>query len=331
MRLITFNREGQTSVGGWIDNDARVVDLARAARMRGLPADPFDSMLALIEAGPQAWESARSIIASPPGASVVATAECQVLAPLPRPTQIRDCVCFPEHAENGVRLRAERLIAASPEPEKTRAELKAAGQLELAQTYYAFPLYYLSNRMGVVGPDADVRWPRYSSFIDYEMEWAAVIGTQCVDVARENAAQAIFGYTIYNNWAARDEQMRAMQGGAFNVGPGRGKDFCNSFGPCIVTADEIADPYSLFMRVRVNGVQVSEGNTAGMHYKFADLIAFLSQGTTLYPGEILGSGTVGGGCAVETGKMVRPGDLIELEVEQIGTLRNRVIAPYLAA
>jgi 2-keto-4-pentenoate hydratase/2-oxohepta-3-ene-1,7-dioic acid hydratase in catechol pathway len=322
MRLITFVRDGRESVGALIDKDRHVVDLGRA--------DPaFTSMLALIEAGDEGLARARAYVEAAPKGSVLPIAQCTLLAPLPRPTQIRDCLTFPSHLKGAGRVQAERMVASSPDPAKAMAELEASGRLDLPKSFYDFPVYYISNRMAVVGPDADVEWPPYSQAIDYEMEWAAVVGKPCRGASAAKARQFIFGYTVFNDWSARDEQMRAMQGGAINLGPARGKDFCNGVGPCIVTADEIPDPYALEMIVRVNGEEVSRGSTAGMHFKFEDLLAFLSEGTTLYPGELICSGTVGGGCAFETGQILKSGDVIELEVEKIGALRNRVLAPHI--
>jgi 2-keto-4-pentenoate hydratase/2-oxohepta-3-ene-1,7-dioic acid hydratase in catechol pathway len=329
MRLITYQAQGRERLGAWIDDDRQVVDLAQAAGLAGIDAAPFASMLALIEAGPESWSAARTLVAGPPAAAIHPMAQCTLLAPLPRPTQIRDCLCFPDHLRGAAAMQAKRMIEASGDPEKTRAEIEASGMLDVAPAYFDFPVYYISNRMAVAGPDVDIEWPPYSQTIDYEMEWAAVIGTECQGVAAGDARRHIFGYTVFNDWSARDEQMRAMRGSGINLGPGRGKDFRNGLGPCIVTADEIADPYDLAMTVRVNGEQVSRGSSSGMHYKFEDLIAFLSAGTTLYPGEVLGSGTVGGGCTYETGQLLRPGDVIELEVERIGTLRNRVTGAHI--
>jgi 2-keto-4-pentenoate hydratase/2-oxohepta-3-ene-1,7-dioic acid hydratase in catechol pathway len=331
MRLITFERNGREALGAWINGDTQVVDLSHAGEVGGSANPAFASMLALIEAGADALAAAAKLAADPPSKAVVATAECRVLAPLPRPTQIRDCLAFPGHLQGAARAQAERMIAASPEPERTRAQIESSGQLNVPKSFYDFPLYYISNRMSVAGPDADVTWPPYSQTIDYEMEWAAVIGKECHNVSKEGARQYIFGYTVFNDWSARDEQFRAMQGGAINLGPARGKDFCNGVGPCIVTADEIPDPYALSMRVRVNGEQVSDGSSAGMHFKFEDLLAFLSEGATLFPGELICSGTVGGGCSFETGQIIKPGDVIECEVEKIGTLRNRVRASHIKA
>lgn len=322
MRLITFVRDGRESVGAFIDQDRQVVDFTGAG-------PEFTSMLALIEAGDAASARARAYVAAPPKGSVFPAAHVKLLAPLPRPTQIRDCLTFPGHLKGAARAQAERMAAAAPDPSRAMAEIEASGRLEVPKTFYDFPLYYISNRMAVVGPDVDVDWPPYSQTIDYEMEWAAVIGKECRGVSKDKARPYIFGYTVFNDWSARDEQMRAMQAGALNLGPARGKDFCNGVGPCIVTADEIADPYALAMTVRINGEQVSRGSSSGMHFKFEDLVAFLSEGTTLYPGELICSGTVGGGCSFETGQVLKSGDVIELEVEKIGALRNRVVAPHI--
>lgn len=319
MRLITFDRNGQQSVGAFIDSDRQVVDLSSA----------FASLQALIEGGDEALARAAGLIKAPPKGSVHAAANCRLLAPLPQPAQIRDCLTFPGHLKGAARAQAERMAAASPDPAKTMAELEAAGRLDVPKTFFDFPLYYISNRMGVAGPDVDIEWPPYSRSIDYEMEWAAVIGKPCRGASRDSARQHIFGYTIFNDWSARDEQFKAMQAGAINLGPARGKDFCNGVGPCIVTADEIPYPYALAMVVRVNGEEVSRGSSSGMHFKFEDLLAFLSEGTTLYPGELICSGTVGGGCSFETGQVLKSGDVIELEVEKIGVLRNRVVAPHI--
>jgi 2-keto-4-pentenoate hydratase/2-oxohepta-3-ene-1,7-dioic acid hydratase in catechol pathway len=322
MRLITFTRNGQEHVGAFIDGDRQVVDLTRADAT-------FTSMLALIESGDGGLARARAIVAAPPKDAVVPAGECKLLAPLPRPTQIRDCLTFPGHLKGAAKIQAERAIAAAPDPVKARAEIEAAGRLEVPKSFYDFPLYYISNRMAVAGPDVDIQWPPYSQTIDYEMEWAAVIGKECHGVRKDKARGYIFGYTVFNDWSARDEQFRAMQAGAINLGPARGKDFCNGVGPCIATADEIPDPYALAMTVRINGEQVSRGSSSGMYFKFEDLLEFLSEGATLYPGELICSGTVGGGCSFETGQTLKPGDVIEVEVEKIGALRNRVVAPHI--
>ena len=175
-----------------------------------------------------------------------------------------------------------------------------------------------------MGPDHEVRWPAYSQLMDYELEMGMVLGRTGVNISREGAGDYIFGYTIFNDLSARDTQMIEMVGG---LGPTKGKDFdgANVLGPCIVTADEF-DPNNANMRVRVNGELRSEGNSRTMLYRFEDLIAYISRDETLHAGEILCSGTVGGGCGLEQGKFLASGDVVELEIEGIGVLRNRIVS-----
>ena len=324
MRLITFELAGQQRLGAWIDGDRRIVDLATAAPGMAF----FSSMQALIDSGDAGLIMARAYVEMPPEGSVIETSSVRILAPLPRPVQVRDCLCFPGHLEGIQRTVGERMIAADPDPAAKRAQLDEAGYFKVTPSFFDFPLYYIANAMAVVGPDVDVVWPAFSQFIDYELEWAAVIGRRVEGVSKDDPRDYIFGYSVFNDWSARDEQMKVM-GGALNLGPSAGKDFANSLGPCIVTADEIPDPYALKMRCSINGEQVSEGSTAGMHWRFEDLVAYLTRGHALYPGEVICSGTVGGGSALEAGRVLKPGDEIALEVEGIGVLRNRVIAPHI--
>jgi 2-keto-4-pentenoate hydratase/2-oxohepta-3-ene-1,7-dioic acid hydratase in catechol pathway len=329
VRLITYLKDGQERLGALFDHDKQILDLAKAATLMGeQPLHSFTTMLTFIESGPVTWDRARTILSAPPEEAVLPSKGCRLLAPLPRPTQIRDCLCFPEHLRGAQRMVGERMIKAAAEPDMKRAQLEAAGFFNVATSYYDFPVYYITNRLSIVGPETDVIWPSYSRFIDYELEWAAVIGTAGRQISKSDAKSHIFGYTIFNDWSARDEQMKVM-GGSINLGPGQGKDFANGLGPCIVTADEIPNPYALTMTARVNGVETARGSTAGMHYTFEDLIEYLTRADSLSPGEILCSGTVGGGCCFETGLALASGDQIELEVEKIGVLRNRVLAPHM--
>ncbi len=231
-----------------------------------------------------------------------------LLAPIPVPPQIRDFLAFEEHLK-GAFAMAERLTGR---------------HMDIPAVWYEQPLYYKANRFSVDGPGADVRWSAHAQLLDYELELAGVINTGGVDIAREDAAAHIFGYTIFNDVSSRDTQAREMEG---QLGPAKGKDFDtgNVFGPWIVTADEVGDPYDLTMVARVNGEEWSRGHSGTMHHRFEDIIAFVSQSETLHPGEILGSGTVGGGCGLELGRFLDPADVVELEVEGIGVLRNRII------
>ena len=172
----------------------------------------------------------------------------------------------------------------------------------------------------MIGPDEVAPWPAYVGQLDHELELAAIIGRTVKDVPREDAADSIFGYTIWNDLSARDVQKRE---GAVGMGPGKAKDWdgSNVLGPCIVTADEF-DAAHLAMRVRVNGELWGEDTSAHMHHTFADMIAYASQGLTLRPGEVIGSGTAAGGSGLELDRWLAAGDVVELEVEGIGVLRT---------
>ena len=151
------------------------------------------------------------------------------------------------------------------------------------------------------------------------------VQTCALPISKANAREYIFGYLIFNDFSARDQQMREMQG---QLGPTKGKDFdtANVMGPWLVTADEIPDPYALTMTAKVNGVEWSRGSSGEMHHKFEDILAHVSRDETIYPGEFFGSGTVGSGCGLEQGKFLAIGDVVELEVSGLGVLTNRVVA-----
>ncbi len=320
MRLVTFEIEAHVSRLGALLPDGGLLDLRDAAA--GAPQ--FDSMISLIEAGPEVWEYANSLVRCAAGTFVRDATACRLLAPLPSPPQIRDFMCFEKHVIQAFgaafRMKAGRAGTAE-EKEALNAQADA---FRPPAVWYERPLYYKANRFSISGPGDTVRWPGYSRLMDYECELACVIGSGGADIARAQALAHVFGYTIFNDFSARDAQGAEMPGG---LGPAKGKDFdgANSFGPCIVTADELPDPYVLPMIVRVNGEERSRGNSRDMHWKFEDLIAYVSQGETLRPGEILGSGTVGDGCGLESLRFLNDGDQVELEIPPIGVLLNRVV------
>lgn len=323
MRLISFEHEGAVRIGSWIDDDTQIVDLARAG---SAGAPHLASMMALIEAGEDAWDEARTLTRDRPSSSLLATDAVRLLAPLPVPAQIRDFLCFEAHLLNSSASAITILSSQADDPQAKRRELEASGSWKIPAIWYSKPIYYTASRFGVSNPGQDIVWPAYSQMLDYELEMAAVIGKRGVNIARESALDHVFGYTVFNDWSARDEQSRVMEG---RLGPGKGKDFdgSNTFGPCIVTADEIGDPYALTMIARVNGDEWSRGTSGAMYHRFEDCIADVSAGQTLHPGEILCSGTVGTGCGVENLKFLKGGDTVELEIERIGVLRNRIVRP----
>lgn len=281
-------------------------------------------MQSLIEAGPSTWNQASAVARGAPAKYLYDEDRYSLIAPLPRPLQIRDFMCFEKHVIQAFgaafRMRARR----APTPAERDALLAQADDYRPPSVWYERPLYYKANRFSISGPGEAVRWPAYSRIMDYECELACIVGRPGVDISREHALSHVFGYTIFNDFSARDAQGAEMPGG---LGPAKGKDFdgANAFGPCIVTADEIPDPYALAMIVRVNGEERSRGNSSTMHWKFEDLIAYVSQGETLQAGEILASGTVGDGCGLESLRFLEDGDEVELEIPPIGKLVNRVV------
>jgi fumarylacetoacetate (FAA) hydrolase len=184
---------------------------------------------------------------------------------------------------------------------------------EVVPEWYELPVFYFSNPAAIYGPDDETPYPDGSQALDYELEVAAVIG----------ADGEIGGFTVMNDWSARDLQRREMRVG---LGPAKGKDFATSFGPVVVTPDEL-DGSEAEMVARVNGEERSRGNLRDLYHPWETLVAQAARNTRLRPGDLIGSGTVGTGCILEhgDGRWLRRGDVVELEVEGIGVLRNRVV------
>ena len=206
---------------------------------------------------------------------------------------------------------------------------------EVPEEWYQFPVFYFTNPNAVFGHEDVIPYPPYTQAMDYELEIAAVIGKGGINIKPEDAPEHIFGYTIWNDWSARDIQRKEMIVG---LGPAKGKDFASSFGPVIITHESIADKatgragvYDLSMTARINGEEFSSGNFKDMHWSFGELISRASDSVMLYPGDVIGSGTVGTGCLLELtkfqGPWLKPGDIVELEIERIGVLRNTVGSP----
>ncbi|SLN76305.1 fumarylacetoacetate hydrolase family protein [Oceanibacterium hippocampi] len=313
MKLCTFqsrnDSNGPARVGLVLAGEAEVLDLAAAEAATGATASGhFASMLALIDGGEAALAGCRALAEAPRASAVLPLDGLRLLAPIPEPRQIRDCLVFEEHLQNCL-VTAEKMTGQ-----------KGA----IPPVWYEQPIYYKANRFSVVGPGHDVVWPAYSSIMDYELELACVIGRTGVDIPAERSAEHIFGYTIFNDCSARDAQLREMAG---QLGPAKGKDFDtgNVFGPWIVTADEIGDPYALAMEVRVNGERRGGGNSRAMQHRFDAILAHISASETIHAGEIVCSGTVGTGCGLEIGRFPEAGDVVTLEIEKIGILENRFV------
>jgi 2-keto-4-pentenoate hydratase/2-oxohepta-3-ene-1,7-dioic acid hydratase in catechol pathway len=316
MKLATFRHLGSVSIGVVQVLEGRVLDLAAAGV-------GFPDMLALIDAGEAGLQRVREVVAQhgPDSGAWLPLAGLELLAPLPQPRQMRDGMSFATHIRQSGAGARKLLAALSNEPVPT-----VTPPADIDPVYRDRPIYYLTNRMSVAGPESVVQWPAYSRIADYELELAVVIGRTGHDIAAADAPAYIFGYTIYNDFSARDIQMREMAG---RLGPAKGKSFDggNVLGPWIVTRDELPDPSALPVRVRINGEVRSSATTEGMLFSFPEIIAYVSQSETLYAGEVIGSGTVGNCCGLEIFRFLHDGDVIELEIDGIGTLRNRIAMP----
>jgi 2-keto-4-pentenoate hydratase/2-oxohepta-3-ene-1,7-dioic acid hydratase in catechol pathway len=224
----------------------------------------------------------------------------KLAAPLPNPPSLRDFIAFEDH------------IAATS---------KKRGQ-PIPPEWYKFPVYYKGNHRTIIGPNEPLRWPLDTSKLDYELELACIIGRKGRDIAERDALNYIAGYTIMNDFSARDVQFQEM---ACRLGPAKGKDFATAIGPYLLTVDEVPNLNDLTMIARVNGEEWSRGRFGSIYWTFPQMIAHVSRGESLYPGDLFGSGTVGGGCGLELDRFLKPGDVVELEIQPIGVLRNRVV------
>lgn len=236
--------------------------------------------------------------------------DIHLLAPISSPPAFRDFMGFEAHIVN------------------TR---KRYGKEGAPKEWYEAPAFFFQNPASIYGPYEDIPKPSYTDELDYELEVAVVIDKGGGDIPVEHADDCILGFTIYNDWSARDIQRREAKVG---LGFAKGKDFANSIGPYLVTPDDLESKtkktprgniYNLEMKAYVNGELLSQGNLADMHWTFAEMISYASQGTHISQGDLFGSGTVGTGCLLELGKeYLKPGDEVVLEVELLGKLINKI-------
>lgn len=335
MKLLTYLGPGNEAQIGTLMEDGKTIAAlqAGAVAMEGAPRSYFRDMLAYLREGPGAKYKAHVVTdyvsSKRPPAAVIALDSVASLAPVPCPESIRDCMSFEDHVINVTRVVGLGRLASLDEAIERRLGRRFSLAYRLNRGWYERPVYYKSNRFTVIGPDAPVRMPAYTKKFDYELEWGVIIGQEGRNIAESEARDHIAGYTIFNDFSARDIQFKEMSG---RLGPAKAKDFDtgNAIGPWMVTTDELSDPYNLTMTARVNGEEWSRGSTADMHWSFEKIISYISQSETLYPGEFIGSGTCSGpqgkGCGLELGRFLKAGDVVELEVEGIGVLRNKVTA-----
>ena len=319
MKLISYQLNNTISYGVLVNNELYCLPQINA----GLPAS-MNAFLALEETG---MEMARQIAQQIEAGTLVATpvSNYEILAPVPHPTSCRDGYAFRQHVEAARKNRGVEMI-----PE-----------------FDQYPIFYFTNHQAVEGPGPVYCMPDHFQQLDFELEIAIVIGKKGRNIKASEADAYIAGFTIMNDMSARKLQMEEM---LLNLGPAKGKDFSTVIGPWLVTPDELAQKvaptktghtglnYDLAMKCYVNDILVSSGNVKDMDWTFAEIIERCSYGVTLYPGDVIGSGTVGTGCFLElngTGKRLDPnfqpqwlqnGDRVTMTIDQLGVLENQIIA-----
>jgi len=304
MRFATYEQHDQRRVAA-VEEDGTLYPIPGARSLTELIRSG-DGLDALLDMG-------AATLDVPAGPHV---SEVRLLPPLEPPT-VRDFVTFEEHVE-GVRRSVD-------------------GSAGVPEAWYDAPTFYFTNPYAIIGAHDDVPVPPGSNVLDFELEVAAVIGREGRDLTPERARDHILGYTIFNDWSARDLQSREMQ---IRLGPCKGKDTAATLGPYLVTADEL-EPYRdadgflrLGLTASVNGEVVGKDLLSNMSWTFEEMVAYASRGTVVRPGDVLGSGTCGnGGCLAELWGVrgesapppLKPGDIVTLTVEGIGTVSNTVV------
>lgn len=323
MKLATYLRDGSQRIAIVHDADRRLFDLRDAAVRDGADTGSFASMLDLIDAGDAALDRARALFARRAAEADLNhdRSAVRLLSPVPVPRQMRGFTNFDGHlsrAPLGVKRLLARLKGEEPPPLPEKVEVPAINR--------ARPIYLKTNRYSVIGTDTDIRWPSFANYMDYELECGFFLGRGGVDIKAEKALDHIFGYTIFNDISARDEQVVEMQG---HLGPAKGKDFDtgNVIGPWLVTRDELPDIRTRRMTARVNGELRADTTMSDGVFTFEEMIAFVSRDETLHAGEFISGGTVTGGSGLEFDRYLSDGDLMEFTIDGIGTLRNRLVKP----
>ena len=298
IRIVT----APTSEGPWYDvRKSECIRLERAgatpsAAMRISNAIAPSSITAAIEAGPAFIESAKASIASA-YEETIAPSDALLIAPADPPAY-RDFMVFERHFSFGYKWR----------------------KLPVPEVLYEFPVSYMGSAQGIVGPEETIVWPDYSEFMDYELELGIVIGRGGSNIRPEDALEHVLGLTILNDFSARDMQMREMAAG---LGPCKGKHFSTAIGPAIATLDEL-DVKNLRMISKVNNETWCDASSGEMIWSIAEIVAWASAHEVLAAGTVLGTGTCNGGSGIEIDKKLKIGDTVELSVDGIGVLRNKI-------
>jgi 2-keto-4-pentenoate hydratase/2-oxohepta-3-ene-1,7-dioic acid hydratase in catechol pathway len=305
MRFVTFEKsDGTVRSGIMLDSDL-VVDMSEATN-GCLPEKLIDF---LVQSEQNLISAAKLLQLTDGDKGVYPIHEVRLIAPLPAPRSFRDFYAFEQHVKSARENRG----------------------LDMIPEWYQIPVFYFSNHLAIKGPEDIISKPIECNALDYELEVACIIGKEGRNIKACEAEDYIFGYCILNDWSARDLQRQEMKVG---LGPAKGKDFATSIGPWIITKDELENlksgkGFDISMKAKVNDVLLSEGNMKDIYYSFGEMLERASAGVTLYPGEMIGSGTVGTGCILELGtevhRWLQPGDVVEFEIDKLGVLKNSIV------
>jgi len=319
MKLVSYLHHGATKLGAVVDEELYSLQAVN----EHLPNDLITFLQLEDEVRHETEKKLLSMVAA---ATLIAPVKDYILlAPVPRPTSCRDGYAFRQHVEAARRNRG----------------------VEMIKEFDQYPIFYFTNHNAIQGPGPITCMPDHFQQLDFELEIAIVIGKEGRNIKAKDADKYIAGYTIMNDLSARKLQMEEM---LLNLGPAKGKDFSTVIGPWLVTPDELANflvpakqghvgnNYNLSMKCWVNDQLVSSGNVKDMDWTFAEIIERCSYGVTMYPGDVIGSGTVGTGCFLElngTGKFnnpdyiaqwLQPNDLVTMQIDGLGTLTNTMQA-----
>ena len=306
MKLISYKQNGKINLGH-LENDM-IYDLY------ALDAQIADNMQDFLEGGEYQLQLAKTAVEN--GSPTISECDIEIVSPVPNPPSIRDAYAFRQHVATARNNRG----------------------LDMIPEFDEIPIFYFTNHHAVFGEgDFPVR-QRHTEKLDFELECAAVIGKEGRDISTSDADEYIIGFMIMNDFSARALQMQEMK---LNLGPAKGKDFGSSFGPWLVTKDELenyrqsspnGDRYNLKMKAYVNGIQVSEDTLANMTWTFAQIIERVSYGVNIFPGDIIGSGTCGTGCFLELNgskitdnQWLKTDDTVSLTIETLGKLTNKIV------
>ena len=306
MKLISYKQNGNIKFGAL--EDGKIYDL------NAIDSQIADNMLEFLQGGKEQLQLAGAVIRNE--SPTMPVKDVELISPVPNPSSVRDAYAFRQHVATARQNRG----------------------LEMIPEFDEIPIFYFTNHHAVFGEgDFPVR-QRHTEKLDFELECAAVIGKSGRNISIEKADDYTAGFMIMNDLSARVLQMQEMK---LNLGPAKGKDFGSSFGPWLVTKDELepyrrsspdGDRYDLRMKAFVNNIQVSEDTLANMTWTFAQIIERVSYGVDIFPGDVIGSGTCGTGCFLELNgskntdnQWLNPGDTVSLEIEELGTLINKII------